>query len=143
MFPKVLCPTDFSSVSAQAFSHMGHLRKAGTREVVLLHVIDSRFFDFMFYDTQKSLDAETKLIEQAREKLEHKIRFIKDMGFAVKGRIETGFPSREILRVEEEEGVSLILIGSHGKSNIEGVLLGSVSEEVVRKAKGPVLVIKR
>jgi len=50
---------------------------------------------------------------------------------------------REILRVEEEEGVSIIVIGSHGKTNIKEMLLGSVSEKVIRKSKNPVLVIKR
>ena len=48
-----------------------------------------------------------------------------------------------ILRAEEEEGVSVVVIGSHGKSNIKEMLLGSVSEKVVRKAKSPVLVVKR
>jgi len=47
------------------------------------------------------------------------------------------------LRVEEEEKVSLIVIGSHGKTNIKEMLMGSVSEKVVRRAKNPVLVIKR
>jgi len=50
---------------------------------------------------------------------------------------------KEILSVEEEEGVSVIIIGSHGKANIEGMLLGSVSEKLVRRSKNPVLVIKR
>jgi nucleotide-binding universal stress UspA family protein len=45
--------------------------------------------------------------------------------------------------VAEEENPSVIVIGSHGKSNLEEMLLGSVSEKVVRKAKHPVLVIKR
>ena len=58
-------------------------------------------------------------------------------------RIEKGIPFKEILRVENEEDISLIVIGSHGKSNVEEMLLGSVSEKVIRKAKSPVIVIKR
>jgi nucleotide-binding universal stress UspA family protein len=65
------------------------------------------------------------------------------LGLKAKCRIERGIPIREILRVEEEEKVSAIIIGSHGLSNLEEVFLGSVSEKVVRKCKGPVLVIKR
>ena len=49
----------------------------------------------------------------------------------------------EILKVEQEEGVSLIAIGSHGKSNVKEMLLGSVSEKVIRKSGTPVLVVKR
>ena len=58
-------------------------------------------------------------------------------------RIEKGIPFKEILRVEKEEDVSLIVIGSHGTSNVKEMLLGSVSEKVVRKAEKPVLVVKR
>ena len=55
----------------------------------------------------------------------------------------TGIPLREILRTEEEESVSVIVIGSHGRTNLEEIFLGSVSEKVIRKCKKPVLVIKR
>jgi nucleotide-binding universal stress UspA family protein len=68
---------------------------------------------------------------------------LKESGFKVKLRIEIGTPLTDILKVEEEEGVSAIVIGSHGKSNVEEMLLGSVSEKVIRKSKNPVLVIRR
>jgi len=68
---------------------------------------------------------------------------LKESGFDVKVRIERRIPLREILRVEEEEGVSVIIIGSHGKTNIEEMLLGSVSEKVIRRSQKPVLVVKR
>lgn len=45
--------------------------------------------------------------------------------------------------MEEAEQVSLIVIGSHGMSNVEEMLLGSVSEKVIRKSKKPVFVVKR
>jgi len=61
----------------------------------------------------------------------------------VKIRIETGVPLKEILKVEEEEKVSAIVIGSHGKTNIREMFLGSVSEKVIRKSKNPVLIVKR
>ena len=50
---------------------------------------------------------------------------------------------REILRVEEEEDVSVIVIRSHGKSNLQEMFLGSVSEKVARKCKKPILIVKR
>jgi nucleotide-binding universal stress UspA family protein len=64
-------------------------------------------------------------------------------GFTVTTRIEHGIPFRELLRIEEEEDVSITVIGSHGKSNLKEMLLGSVSETVIRKAKKPVIVVKR
>ena len=61
----------------------------------------------------------------------------------VKVIIERGVPLKEMLKIEEEEKMSVIIIGSHGKTNLEEVLLGSVSEKVIRQSKSPVLVIKR
>ena len=53
--------------------------------------------------------------------------------------IERGVPLKEILKIEEEEKMSVIIIGSHGKTNLEEML----SEKVIRQSKSPVLVIKR
>ena len=50
---------------------------------------------------------------------------------------------QEILRVEEEENISAIVMGSHGRSNLQKIFLGSVSEKVARRCKQPVLVVKR
>ena len=143
MFEKILYPTDFSDVSIKVLGYVKRLRETGTQEVVALHVIDRESLDFLFYDTQKSLDAETELIQRAQQDLEPIVDELNRCGFIARARIETADPFREILRIEEEEDVSLIVIGSHGKSNIEEMLLGSVSENVVRKARGPVLVVKR
>ncbi len=57
--------------------------------------------------------------------------------------VKNGDPSSRIIRAAREERVSAIIIGSHGKSNLQEVLIGSVTERVVRKASVPVLVIKR
>ena len=143
MFEKILYPTDFSEVSTKVLGYVKRLRETGTQEVVALHVIDKKSLEFMFYDTQKSLEVETELIQRAQLDMERIVDELNRCGFIARARIETADPFREIVRIEEEEDVSLIVIGSHGKSNIEEMLLGSVSEKVVRKAKGPVLVVKR
>ena len=67
---------------------------------------------------------------------------LKKSGFEVKSMIKTGIPMREILKAEEEN-VSVIVIGSHGKSYLEEIFLGFVSEKVSRKCKSPVLIVKR
>ena len=66
-----------------------------------------------------------------------------ECGFQVKPRIEVGIPVREILKVEKEEDVSVIIVGSHGKSNPQEMFLGSVSEKVARRCKKPILILKR
>jgi nucleotide-binding universal stress UspA family protein len=64
-------------------------------------------------------------------------------GFRVKLKVKTGRPFTEIMTTAAEEKASLIIMGSHGRSNIEEMLMGSVSENVIRHAKAPVLVINR
>lgn len=63
-----------------------------------------------------------------------------DVQFFVHARI--GNPAEEILDLAGEIGADLIFIGSHGRTGVERLLLGSVSERVVRKAKCPVLVAR-
>jgi len=92
-------------------------------------------------------EVEGELQEQMEKAVKEELQVIeselKEKGFAVKVRIEKGSPFREILRVENEEDVSAIVIGSHGSSNIKEMLLGSVSEHIIRHCKKPVLVVKR
>jgi nucleotide-binding universal stress UspA family protein len=147
MFKKILYPTDFSEVSGKALTFIKQLKEAGTQEVVVLHVIDERELASALQHLEGGLpyqDEIEKVMEKnADEGTKATQAELKQAGFQVKTRIEKGIPFKEILRVEEEEGVSIIVIGSHGKSNVGEMLLGSVSEKVVRKSKKPVLVIKR
>ena len=64
-------------------------------------------------------------------------------GFEVTVRIEKGHPVTQILKVEKDEGVSAIVMGSHGRNDIVDSLIGTVSAKVVRRSATPVLLIKR
>ena len=144
MYKKILYPTDFSDVAKKALDYIIQLKDAGTYEVIVLYVIDKRNLDVLaWYGVNDLLTFEQDMEGKLSEEMGEIEDVLKKRGFEVKLRIERGLPFKEILRVEEEEDVSLIVIGSHGKSNIKEMLLGSVSEKVVRKAKKPVLVVKR
>jgi len=144
MFKKILYPTDFSDVSKKALASILKLKKSGVKEVVVMHVIDSRNLDALAqYVPADLLRTQEALEKIAREEAQAIADELEKKGFTVKIRIEEGIPSRNILEAEEEEGVSSIVIGSHGVSNIKEMFLGSVSEKVIRKAKSPVIVIKR
>jgi len=147
MFKKILYPTDFSDVSKKALDYVKQLKEAGTKEVILLHIIDKREVESIARYGEVSMSLEKGLEEKMEESVKQEIGAIeaelRESGFDVKVRIEKGIPFREILRVEEEEEASVVVIGSHGKSCVEEMFLGSVSERVVRKSKRPVLVIRR
>ena len=144
MFRKILYPTDFSDVSKKALTSLSSLKTDEDQEVVIIHVIDSRNLDAMAQyvpaDLVKTQEALEKL---AREEAQTITDQLEKEGFKVTVRIEEGIPSRNILEAEADEDVSCIVIGSHGVSNIKEMFLGSVSEKVIRKAKKPVIVIKR
>jgi len=144
MFKTILYPTDFSDVSKKALDYIKQLKEGGAETVILLHVVDQRSIQAIEqYASAQSLKLEKDIMEDATRELQFIERTLKKAGLNVKSRIEIGIPLREILRVEEDEDISVIVIGSHGKSNLEEMFMGSVSEKVVRKCKRPILVIKR
>jgi len=144
MFEKILYPTDFSDVSKKAFDVVMQLKDLGAKEVVVLHVIDSRFFDAMaWYATKNLADIEVDIVDVVKKEIDSIEEDLRKTGFKVGVRIEKGIPAGEILRVAKEENVSVIVIGSHGMSNIQEMLMGSVSEKVIRRSEDLVLVVKR
>jgi len=144
MFKKILYPTDFSDASKKALGYIRQLKQAGLKEVIVLHVIDEREIDAIFQHSAVRFEDIVRSIKaDAKKEMEAVERELKGNGLTVEVKIERGIPFQIILRIEDEEDVSAIVIGSHGKSNIKEMLLGSVSEAVVRKSKKPVLVVKR
>ena len=146
MFGKILYPTDFSDVSKKALGYIKTLKDAGAKEVVVLHVIDEREIDHISHLPDVPIDIEelkNKRQEHAKEQIGAIEKGLKEKGFTVKTMIKKGIPFTEILKAEEKENVSAVVIGSHGKSCVSEMLLGSVSEKVIRKSTKPVLVVRR
>jgi len=146
MFEKILYPTDFSDASKKALDYIKQLKGAGTKEVVVFHVIDEREIEHMSHLAELNVsieELEKRREEYAKEEMKAIEAELKNSGFKVKTRIDKGIPFRDILKVEEEENVSVVVLGSHGKSCIAEMLLGSVSEKVIRKSNKPVLVVRR
>ncbi|MCU0575678.1 MAG: universal stress protein [Desulfobacterota bacterium] len=145
MFDKILFPTDFSDVAAKALQYVKQLRAAGGREVVILHVIDQSNLELLSsYSTiQDYITIEKEIEKRSSEELGFISNELRQLGFMVTERLEKGIPLRVVLKVADEENPSVIVVGSHGKGNLEEILLGSVSEKVVRKSRHPVLVVKR
>lgn len=65
-----------------------------------------------------------------------------DDGVSVELRVEAGDPAKEILRLAREMPCDLIVIGTHGRTGLSRMLMGSVAEQVVRKAACPVVMVK-
>jgi nucleotide-binding universal stress UspA family protein len=143
MFRKILYPTDLSDRSKKSLTYIKELKNAGSEEVVILHVVDTRKLHIPeVYAIAGVSVLGDKQASAAAEEADNMAKILNNIGIRTKIRIEKGIPFKEILRVETEEAVSLIVICSHGKSNVEEILWGSISKKVIRKAKGPVLIVR-
>ncbi|WP_332448798.1 universal stress protein [Methanoculleus sp.] len=151
MFKRILFPTDFSKPSMKALDYIPTLKEAGTQEVVLVHVLDPREITLIASGGQGFLgtvpDRESEAQRRQREEIQHHIidvrRRLEKQGMQVTVSTPVGTPGAAIVAEADATGVSLIVIGSHGSSNIRDRLLGTVSEYVIKNARQPVLVIKR
>ncbi len=151
MFRKVLFATDFTRYSMNALRYVIKLKEAGTEEVVVIHVIENATLEAMVEsciwskeDVQKcEEEIKEKVISEAQDKLKSVKEELEKHGMKVKIFVKVGKPAVKIVETAREEGVSLIVLGSHGKSRIEDVLIGSVAENVVRHAANiPVLLVR-
>ncbi len=132
LFNKILFPTDFSFSSERALEFVRALKGAGTKEVVITNVIDDRYlFPYRAKEARRESGIRLEVIK----------RELEERGMKAKVHVPLGAPLVKILRLSEEEDVSLIVLGSHGKGFVREMLLGSVSENIIRQAKRPVLVV--
>ncbi len=151
MFRKVLFATDFTPSATNALRYVIKLKEAGTEEVVVIHVVENVTLEAMVEsciwskeDVKKcEEEIEEKVIAQAKKKMQGIKEELEKHGLKVKTVVKIGKPAINIVDTAKKEGVSIIVLGSHGKSRTEEVLIGSVAENVVRHASHiPVLLVR-
>lgn len=130
-FKKVLLATDFSRPSMQLLDCLDEFKNFGLEEVVLVHVIDSRAKG----PAIAYRGFEKELLEAQKKRLE-------SLGLRVKLLIPVAIPNLELVRIAQEEQVSMILISSHGQGVIKNIYLGSTTNDVIRISMVPVMVEK-
>lgn len=142
MFDKILYPTDFSKASMKGLKYVRKMKGCGAKEVLLLHVID---FEDLLGDVDIKSSGKVdidlqKHFQEAEDKLEEMKKEIE--GVDIKTMVKVGKPHVDIVETAEEEKVSVIVLGSHGRNPARVMLLGSCSENVIKLSKKPVMVIK-
>ncbi|MEZ4297763.1 MAG: universal stress protein [Polyangiaceae bacterium] len=145
---RILVPIDFSECSGVAFDYAVDLARKLGAKVTLLHVWDVPFLWPSAGDTMVTVPAEQPMTvaqlvkRRASEEIQ---RFVTDYphdGVEVLARLEMGDPVRVICTVAEDGGHDLIVMGTHGRTGVSRVLAGSVTENVVRHSKTPVLTVR-
>jgi nucleotide-binding universal stress UspA family protein len=139
MFPirKILHPTDFSEHSQAAFELACALARDYSAELIVLHVNRSTA---IFAPDGIAVAAPTEEPLGARAKLAQ-VRPV-DPRVRVEHRLIEGEPAEQILKAAAASGADLIVLGTHGTTGLMRVLMGSVAEDVLRKAPCPVLTVR-
>lgn len=135
-FQRVLHPTDFSDCADAAFQVVKHLKAAGTQEVILLHVQDDRVMK------QRPPEQLAEFDRQGTERLEAFCKVLHMFGLQAQSVLRHGIPFKETLALADEMDVSLIVLGSHGRSAVREMLAGSTFENVARLSRQAVLVVR-
>lgn len=132
----ILHPTDFSARSENAFQLACALTRDYGARLVVLHVAAT----VPPLASGEALPPDTE--SQRREAKDHLDRLeVRGADVRAERRLEEGEPVTEILRVAQEIDASLIVLGTHGRTGLSRLLMGSVAEQVVRKSACPVLTV--
>jgi nucleotide-binding universal stress UspA family protein len=131
----ILCPTDFSPAAAAAFAAACELARVHGAKIEVLHVA-APVVSFG--------DVVASQLPGFRDDLREQLRGVRsaDPGVLVTTALLEGDPAEMIVDVARTSGCDLIVMGTHGRSGVGRLVLGSVAEQVLRKAPCPVLTMK-
>jgi nucleotide-binding universal stress UspA family protein len=142
----LLVPHDYSPCADRALALAAELARHHGAKIVLLHVthippgltadshITDRAGNLVRVDDYANTTATRELDARAQN--------VRDTGLEVKVAASIGHVSEEILRVAEEIGADAIVMGTHGRTGLAQVFLGSMAEKVLRQAKIPVVTVR-
>lgn len=137
----ILFPTDFSESSEGALRFASSLAAESGATLFIVHVAEdssayvSGYAGFAYVPelAEKVAEENRALLDQVKPTVPH-VEF--------QHRYLNGSAAREILAFADRENVDLIVLGSHGRTGVSRLLMGSIAESVVRGAKCPVLTVK-
>jgi nucleotide-binding universal stress UspA family protein len=141
---KILHPTDFSECATEAQAVAVDLARRLDADLVLVQVlVEAPLYSEGFISrrqVQTVYDAQRKWSE---ETLEVRAEQLRQSGIKTSWRVQAGAPHEEIVRTAEEEDAGMIVMGTHGRSGLNRMVLGSVAERVIRRAPCPVLTVRQ
>lgn len=138
---KIVYPIKFEDFSMDILKCLLNFKKVGTKEIILIHVIDVSKIPMEKY-AGYDLDFVKTLSEIAEKKMEKALELISESGLSSKKFISVGVPYREILKIAEQEKVSLIVSGRQRKGILGEIFIGSNTDKIIRYGNIPVYVPK-
>jgi nucleotide-binding universal stress UspA family protein len=142
---KILAPTDISHLSEAGVRRALEIAKATGAEVLVYHAVR---YPVLFHDDimpAAEIPLMDEILDERRKALDDYLAILMaDLtpGVKISTAVEMGVPFQAILDKAEKENVDLIVMSTHGRTGLRHVLIGSVTERVVREARCPVLSIR-
>jgi uncharacterized protein len=143
-FRNILVATDGSRYAAAAASEAIGIAKKNNGKLIVLTVVPSESMqpmDIVHSQMSRAVIAEAEMIEAEKNAKAVK-EAAQKAGVAVEAFIMGGKPSDAIVQTAKEKNVDVIMLGSHGKTGIDKLLMGSVAERVIVLSSCAVLVVK-
>ena len=141
---RILVPTDFSSDADAALEYALEIARPFNASVHLLHVVENPLAAGVWSSeiyTAEIAGLQVNLVRDAEERLRRSLPIIAGEPVGVTREVRTGNPGRVIVDVASERLIDLIVMGTHGRTGLPHLVMGSVAERVVRTAPCPVLTL--
>lgn len=137
----ILHPTDFSEHSDYAFRLACSLARDYGAQLIVLHALERPSLTYSGVMTAPPPPPRSAEQRQAVEEQLHRIKPVHS-GIDVEYLLVEGDPATVIVEIARERKCDLIMMGSHGRTGLRRLLMGSVAEKLVRKAPCAVLTVK-
>lgn len=139
---KILLCTDFSDNSEPARKLAVEFARAFGANLLIVHVIDSSSFpnyvDWIGEEFRQALSRNQKL---AGSRLESQAKKCEPLRGGVRTFCKIGSPAKEIVALANDRSVDLIVVGTHGRTGVKNLVMGSIARSVLRTAHRPVLIV--
>ena len=141
MFQRILCATDFSDTAEAAWAAARELARTQRAELILVHVFTELpiYPDVAVLEVQRVWEDQRAWVER---ELAERVTAATARGLTARWVFKTGGAPESIVETAAEEHADLIVIGTHGRTGLTRLVIGSVAERVVRLAPCPVLTMK-
>lgn len=137
---KILLPVDDSEYSSRAAEMAARVAKNFGADVIVLSCY--RIYKVPQFDDDTLGRAMDALIKDRVDIIERQTAPLRELGVDYETQILGGRPSDLVAKFAKEQGVDLVIMGSKGRSDLEGLLIGSVTHKVLQATDCPVLVVK-
>lgn len=140
---RILAAVDFSDTSTEALAHAADLAGKLGASLDVVHAYQLPVYALPDGAVMATADFTARLSDDLQKELDRVAEPHRKAGLQVETHLVRGVPHAEIVRRAQDEGADMIVLGTHGRTGLEHLLLGSVAERVVRTSPIPVLTVRK